>query len=144
MEKGGEGREGLKYGRETFSCECKQQRHQDPLPQHRPEDTPHYLNPQVLNEEQAIAVEAEEHTEEPLSEQVAGSASEEASVADGGGFAGQPPERIEAVLNSGMQFPGGLLEMATGKKLETAADEKPMIRIDRETGEVTLKFRLPV
>ncbi|MDD5204282.1 MAG: DEAD/DEAH box helicase [Desulfobacterales bacterium] len=109
-----------------------------------PEDTPHYLNPRVLNEDRAIAVEAEEHTEEPPSEQAAGSASEEAYVAQGGGFAGQPPERIEAVLNSGMQFLGGLLEMATGKKLEAAADEKPMIRIDRETGEVTLKFRLPV
>jgi hypothetical protein len=27
-------------------------------------------------------------------------------------------------------------------KLENAADEKSMIRIDRETGEVILKFRL--
>jgi len=108
-----------------------------------PEDTPHYLNPQVLNEDRVIAVEAEEHTEEPPPEQAADSASEEEPVAHGG-FAGQPPERIEAVLNSGMQFLGGLLEMATGKKLETAADEKPMIRIDRETGEVILKFRLPV
>lgn len=33
--------------------------------------------------------------------------------------------------------------MATGKKMEAPAEETPMIRIDRDTGEVTMKFRLP-
>jgi superfamily II DNA or RNA helicase len=109
-----------------------------------PEATPHFLNPEVLREDRLIAVEAEEHPEEPVSEPAAGGAKEGESDSGGGAFGGHPPEKMEAVLNSGMQFLGGLLEMATGKKLEPASDDKPMIRIDRETGEVTLKFRLPV
>ena len=52
----------------------------------------------------------------------------------------QPPERVEAVLNSGMAFIGGLLEMATGSKL---GDQKPTVQIDRQTGELTLKMKLP-
>lgn len=58
-------------------------------------------------------------------------------------LAAQPPEKIEAVLNTGMQFVGGLLEMATGQKLTPTAADGRMVQIDRETGEVTLKFRLP-
>ena len=50
---------------------------------------------------------------------------------------------IEAVLNSGMNFIAGLFEMATGKKMDPPADGIPMIRIDRKTGDVTMKFRLP-
>jgi superfamily II DNA or RNA helicase len=109
-----------------------------------PEDTPHYLNPEALREDRPIAVEAEEHPEEPAAESAVETTGEGEPGARGSGFGGQSPEKMEAVLNSGMQFLGGLLEMATGKKLEPAADDKPMIRIDRETGEVTLKFRLPV
>ena len=58
-------------------------------------------------------------------------------------MAAQPPEKIEAVLNTGMQFVGGLLEMATGRKMTPAADDGRMVQIDRESGEVTLKFKLP-
>ncbi len=52
----------------------------------------------------------------------------------------QPPERVEAVLNSGLAFIGGLLEMATGSKL---GEQKPTVQIDRQTGELTLKMKLP-
>ena len=58
-------------------------------------------------------------------------------------LAGQSPEKMEAVLNSGMQFLGGLLEMATGCKMERVAADDKMVRIDCTTGEVTLKFKLP-
>ncbi len=109
-----------------------------------PEDTPHFLNPEALREDRPLAVEAEEHPEEPDFTPPAEAATEGESGSQVGGFGGQSPEQMEAVLNSGMQFLGGLLEMATGKKLAPAADDKPMVRIDRETGEVTLKFRLPV
>lgn len=54
-----------------------------------------------------------------------------------------PPEKVEAVLNSGMQFIGGLLEITTGKKMEAAGDDGRMVHIDKTTGEVTLKFKLP-
>lgn len=56
---------------------------------------------------------------------------------------GQPPEKMEDVLNTGMAFIGGLLEMATGKKIETSGGNEKMIRINKDTGEVTMKFRLP-
>jgi hypothetical protein len=50
---------------------------------------------------------------------------------------------MEEILNSGMAFIGGLMEMATGQKMATMAGEEKMVRVDRETGEVTLKFKLP-
>jgi hypothetical protein len=35
------------------------------------------------------------------------------------------------------------MEMATGKKIIDSSDDSRMIRIDRESGEVTMKFKLP-
>ncbi|WP_457552717.1 hypothetical protein [Desulfobacula sp.] len=58
-------------------------------------------------------------------------------------LASQPPEKIETVLNSGMEFIAGLMEMATGKKMEKVGDQKKMIEINNKTGEVTMKFKLP-
>ena len=58
-------------------------------------------------------------------------------------LASQPPEKIETVLNSGMDFIAGLMEMATGQKIEKGPGQKKMIEIDNRTGEVTLKFKLP-
>jgi hypothetical protein len=46
-------------------------------------------------------------------------------------------------LNSGMQFIGGLLEIATGQKLATSEADGRLVRIDKATGEVTLKVKLP-
>jgi hypothetical protein len=67
----------------------------------------------------------------------------EAPQPSGAFFAGQSPEKIETVLNSGMAFLSGLMEMATGKKMESTGEQGRMIQIDRNTGEVTMKFRLP-
>jgi hypothetical protein len=58
-------------------------------------------------------------------------------------LAGQSPERIETVLNSGMAFISGLMEMATGQKVNPTAASEKMVNINRETGEVTLSFKLP-
>ena len=58
-------------------------------------------------------------------------------------LANQPPEKIETVLNSGMEFIAGLMEMATGQKMEKSGDQEKMIKIDNRTGEVTMKFKLP-
>ena len=55
----------------------------------------------------------------------------------------QSPEKIEEILDSGMRFLGGLLEMATGKRLEMPSGQDRMVSVDKETGEVTLKFKLP-
>jgi hypothetical protein len=52
-------------------------------------------------------------------------------------------EQMDEVLNQGMGFISGLLEMATGKKLGVAEGTEKMVSLDKKTGEVTLKFTLP-
>lgn len=130
---------------------------EDPVPPTReatpseeiPEDTPHYLNPKAL---QAVETTLDYTAEEELEDQPAAGESDtdKGLDAETNGqtdavaiLASQAPEKIEAVLNSGMQFIGGLLEMATGKKMEATDTDGRMVRIDKETGEVTLKFKLP-
>ena len=114
-----------------------------------PEDTPHYLNPKVFKQvDESLDFTAEEQSTETLDENQSGSHDQTEpgdSQADASGnlLASQPPEKLEAVLNSGMQFIGGLLEMATGNKLEAPRDDDRLVRIDKDTGEVTLKFKLP-
>ncbi|HCU17821.1 MAG TPA: hypothetical protein DF818_00865 [Bacteroidales bacterium] len=48
--------------------------------------------------------------------------------------------KLETVMNSGMQFLSGLYKMTTGKDM---AAEDRHIEINTETGEVTMKFKLP-
>lgn len=50
-------------------------------------------------------------------------------------------EELETVMNNGMQFLTGLFKMATGKDLGM---ENQKIEVNKETGEVTMKFKLPV
>ncbi|MGF1586292.1 MAG: DEAD/DEAH box helicase [Bacteroidales bacterium] len=50
-------------------------------------------------------------------------------------------KEMETVMNSGMQFLAGLYKMTTGKEL---SQENQKIEINAETGEVTMKFKLPV
>ena len=103
-----------------------------------PENTPHFMNPEALKsaDERVIDVTAEEGAVAALPE-----APETTPVA-----AAQPPvdpEKMEEVLNSGMAFIGGLLEMATGRKIEASAPDGRMLHVDPASGEVTLKFKLP-
>jgi SNF2 family DNA or RNA helicase len=103
-----------------------------------PEDTPHYMNPEALNSaaDRTVDVTAEENGAMTQPE-----ASETPSDAGSWGVVG--PERMEEVLNSGMAFIGGLLEMATGRKIVPSAEDGRMLHVDRQSGEVTLKFKLP-
>jgi len=48
---------------------------------------------------------------------------------------------IEQVMNNGMQFLAGLFKMSTGKDLGMSGQS---VEINKETGEVTMKFKLPV
>jgi len=50
-------------------------------------------------------------------------------------------EEIEQVMSNGMQFLAGLFKMSTGKDMGI---ENQSIQIDNATGEVTLKFKLPM
>ncbi len=97
------------------------------------EDTPHFLNPEVLREEtdflgEESLVEPEENIPEDKNEPPQDT---------------HPQEQMEEILNQGMGFLSGLLEMATGKKLTTSENSDKMVTLDKETGEVTLKFTLP-
>jgi superfamily II DNA/RNA helicase len=100
------------------------------------EDTPYFLNPEVLDKEVCREVDfvGEEDAvslEEPLPQEY----SEEPQA--------RSAEQMEEVLNQGMGFISGLLEMATGKKLAVAEGAEKMVTLDKKTGEVTLKFTLP-
>ncbi|GET30923.1 DEAD/DEAH box helicase [Prolixibacter sp. SD074] len=48
---------------------------------------------------------------------------------------------LETVMNSGMQFLSGLFKMTTGKEMDV---ENQTIEVNKETGEVTMKFKLPI
>lgn len=50
-------------------------------------------------------------------------------------------QEFEQVMNSGMQFLAGLFKMSTGKDLGLSGQS---IEINKETGEVVMKFKLPV
>ncbi len=110
----------------------------DPVPSEEiPEDTPHFLNPSVLAEEIDYA------GEEPEPAEIAVLGEDEKSSAPATETGEHSPERMEAVLNQGMAFISGLLEIATGRKIETIGGDDRLIRLDRQTGEVTMKFKLP-
>jgi hypothetical protein len=131
-----------------------------------PEDTPHFLNPEILGRTEPVIDDAgasalplsQLQAEEPSAAgEILSSYDAEETVdasvpehADSQGapsaqtnpLFSQPPEKIESVLNAGMQFIGGLLEMATGRPIGLSVGNEPMVQVDRERGEITLKFRL--
>ncbi len=52
----------------------------------------------------------------------------------------QQREALEKVMNHGMEFLSGLFKMSTGKDLDT---ENQKIEIDKKTGEVVMRFKMP-
>jgi superfamily II DNA or RNA helicase len=113
-----------------------------------PDDTPHYLNPEALRDrepdyvgEEDFAAESPEDLSDAADLEDMGDQADRRDAPDARS-AQQSPEKMEAVLNQGMAFISGLLEMATGQKI-AAAEEGKMIELDKQTGEVTLKFTLP-
>lgn len=50
-------------------------------------------------------------------------------------------QEIEQVMNNGMQFLAGLFKMSTGKDLGISGQS---VEINKETGEIVMKFKLPV
>lgn len=93
----------------------------------------------MAGEEQIAAAQAEAESDGQ------GKSRDSAVPAGGRGAqdSGQSPERMQAVLNQGLEFMSGLLEMATGQRLHTTEADKPMLTVDSQTGEVTMKFKLP-
>jgi hypothetical protein len=97
-----------------------------------PDSTPYFLNPKILTEEKNLDFTSEEETGEQEIIEAAGETEKEEQI---------NPEKMEEVLENGMKFLSGLTAMATGKSL-VVDDESKMVHVDRQTGEVTLKFRL--
>lgn len=50
-------------------------------------------------------------------------------------------EELEQVMNNGIQFLSGMFKMATGKELGT---ENQKIEVNKETGEVVMRFKVPI
>lgn len=98
-----------------------------------PEDIPEE-NPYFLPMDQADQT-LQEQAESPL---LIPEPPEKTPVADL--MSNASPEQLEALLNSGMDFMGNLMEMATGKKLQPSHKK---IIVDPKTGEITLSFKLP-
>ncbi len=115
------------------------------------EDTPHYLNPKALAEQADIDLGAEEYGDEEIAvQEVDGPAGATGRTSDGRSEASPDqarsvdPVQLETVLNQGLSFLDSIARMATGKGLSGSDDsDDKRIEIDRETGEVTLKFKLP-
>jgi len=119
-----------------------------PVPETRPgpeipEDAPHFHNPQALADQAAAFDVTAEESEAERAETPGVSIEGQAGQAPGArlDLAAQAPEKVETVLNAGMQFIGGLIEMATGQKIVQPAADQKMVQIDRQTGEVVLRFR---
>lgn len=123
-------------------------------PEEIPEDTPFYLNPKVLNAAELATDSPEDIPMDNIPEAARPenahpqkarheNTQPEDRASSENILASQPPEKIEAVLNSGMAFIAGLMEMATGQKMENGQGQEKMVQIDSHTGEVTLKFKLP-
>jgi len=124
-----------------------------------PEDTPHFLNPEVLNRDESesdivdaksdsidtsdIKSTEKKYPETETLKSEAAALKKDPDEKSDNIFENQSPEKIENVLNSGMEFLGGLMEMALGEKIKKSEDQKKMIEIDKTTGEVTMKFKLP-
>ena len=105
--------------------------------------------------DEMILMEADEERQEtvdvmiaePEEERTQAQAGKEAPApAEAGAKPGPQPvdrqrlEQMEAVMNQGMDFLSGLYKMATGS--DVSLQEKK-IEVNRETGEVILKFKLP-
>jgi len=81
-------------------------------------------------------VDLSDDTPEPQEETVA------TEPSGGNGYGNNAPaEDLEKVMNNGMQFLSGLFKMATGKEMGI---ENQKIEVNKETGEVTMKFKLPM
>lgn len=93
------------------------------------DNTPHFLNPEVLKEPE-IDIEAEVITEEEQEPQKSSSIDKERS------------SQMKSVLEQGMGFLNSLSKMSTGKDLFDPEKENS-IEVDDETGEVVLRFKLP-
>lgn len=120
-------------------------------PEEIPDSTPHFLNPKALGdevesaEEQELDIAGEEAIDSTDNKTDSSPDIANKNISDDKQTSTKPettPEKMEEVLDNGMKFLSGLMVMATGKAL-IPEDQKKTITVDKETGEVTMKFKLP-
>jgi len=97
-----------------------------------PEDEPEAVLPEMEENEEFLSTENK--TDERTTSHPPAGKTEKAEAPV------PAPEEIETTLNQGMQFLNGIFKMATGKELMT---QEQNISINKETGEVVMKFKLP-
>jgi ERCC4-related helicase len=114
-----------------------------PDPEELPEETPHYRNPQILREEK-LDILGEETVEEAdfLEERNAGDVTSITERVPEKECLPVSTEKMEEVLENGIKFLNGLMVISTGASL-IPEEQGKTIQIDRKTGEVTMKFKLP-
>jgi SNF2 family DNA or RNA helicase len=96
------------------------------------------MQPSLFDEEADEVGGIEELAQDgPLPERAPGPA---AGPAPGTGPPLPGPESLENTLNQGLQFLNGIYSMATGQQLVM---EEQAVNVNRETGEVVMKFKLP-
>lgn len=90
------------------------------------------------------STEAKEEMDDSVLE-VVGEEQTDAVISTSGSISGTEKEerarKMEAVMNSGIQFLAGLMEMSSGTKINIK-DQK--IEVNPDTGEVTMKFKMPM
>ena len=94
--------------------------------------------------EAVVAEPEEELNQEGLKsakETITEPAEQEKAIAEPQHEPQQQMEEMEQVMNQGLGFLSGLYKLSTGKEM-SAQDHK--IEINKETGEVTMKFKLPL
>jgi hypothetical protein len=80
--------------------------------------------------EEKIEEQAVENSEKPIEESKISTTETETKAAE-----------LEQVMNNGMQFLAGLFKMSTGKELDV---EGQKITTNKETGKITMTFKLPM
>ena len=103
------------------------------LPETNPEEIPDLENDNVDYDDQYENEEDEPDIEKTTNTQVDNEPTSETEAT-------RNIEQMEEVLNSGMQFLSGMFKMATGKDMDSDGHK---IEVDKETGEVVMRFKLP-
>ena len=106
----------------------------DTIKEEIPDETPGFLNPEILKENEEIDISAEEVIENIDEPEIVPQSVEEKPKIE--------KEKLESALDHGMKFLSMLSQMATGKPIIEDSQGKSIV-IDENTGEVTLKFKLP-
>jgi len=106
-----------------------------------------FSHPEVADTEEPGSQELVAQMSNPLEEPAETTAPEPASktaagptTPSAGSTSAASAQQLTQVMNQGMAFLSGLMQMATGQTLQAEAGA---IQVNPETGEVTMKFKLP-